>query len=92
MPTYEYKCRDCSYEFEELQSMSAESLIDCPQCNTPNLYRVISGAGMIFKGKGFYLTDYKNGSGKSGENKTSPATPAAPPSPTTSSTSETKQG
>ena len=63
MPTYEYKCRNCDYTFEEFQPMSAESLVECPSCKTPNLYRVIgTGAGMIFKGSGFYVTDNKKDS------------------------------
>jgi putative FmdB family regulatory protein len=60
MPTYEYRCRSCGYEFEEFQSMSAEPLVICPQCAKPSLKRLVSsGAGLLFKGTGFYLTDYK---------------------------------
>lgn len=63
MPTYEYRCNNCSYEFEEFQSMKDLPLSVCPQCKQSNLQRVIgSGGGMIFKGSGFYLTDYKGGS------------------------------
>ena len=61
MPTYEYKCKNCKHEFEEVQLMSADSLLLCPVCKTQNLVRIISrGGGMIFKGSGFYQTDYKN--------------------------------
>ncbi len=60
MPTYEYKCKACGYEMEEFQSITEEPLKHCPNCNTDNLVRVIgTGAGLIFKGTGFYLTDYK---------------------------------
>jgi putative FmdB family regulatory protein len=60
---YEYRCSHCSHEFEETQSIKASPLLTCPQCNTDHLYRVISiGGGMIFKGSGFYQTDYKSGS------------------------------
>jgi len=61
MPTYEYRCRKCGHRFEEIQSMKAAPLVLCPSCKTENLVRVIgSGGGMIFKGSGFYQTDYKN--------------------------------
>ncbi len=60
MPTYEYRCSDCGHEFEELQSITAKPLIKCPACGKPSLKRLVSGGGgMIFKGNGFYLTDYK---------------------------------
>ena len=61
MPTYEYKCKNCNHEFEESQPMSAETLVMCPKCKLPTLVRAIGGGGgMIFKGSGFYQTDYKN--------------------------------
>jgi putative FmdB family regulatory protein len=60
MPTYEYRCKSCGYEFEEFQTMSADPLIMCPKCAKPALKRLMSsGAGLIFKGSGFYTTDYK---------------------------------
>ena len=60
MPTYEYHCKSCGYEFEEFQSMSSDPLVMCPKCAKPTLKRLMSsGAGLIFKGSGFYLTDYK---------------------------------
>ncbi len=62
MPTYEYICHneDCGHEFEIFQSMKDNSLTDCPQCSSPTLKRKIGiGAGIIFKGSGFYETDYK---------------------------------
>lgn len=89
MPTYEYKCRNCDYTFEEFQPMSAESLVECPSCKTPNLYRVIgTGAGMIFKGSGFYLTDYKNAKTETKESK--PASKPATKESKDSTKSETK--
>jgi putative FmdB family regulatory protein len=64
MPTYDYKCSQCKYTFEYFQSMSAEPLTECPKCGG-HLKRVIgTGAGTIFKGSGFYQTDYKNKSTK----------------------------
>lgn len=60
MPTYEYKCTKCGYLFELFQTMSAEPIKLCPKCNG-NVKRLIGpGAGPIFKGTGFYQTDYKN--------------------------------
>jgi putative FmdB family regulatory protein len=58
MPTYEYVCKKCGFEMEELQSMSEPPLVHCPKCKTNNLARVMGGgSGLIFKGSGFYLTD-----------------------------------
>lgn len=60
MPTYEYECEACGHTFEEFQSMSAKPLKKCPSCAKNKLIRLIgSGAGIIFKGSGFYETDYK---------------------------------
>lgn len=60
MPTYHYRCSNCSHEFEEFQRISDDPLISCPACKDKALKRIIgSGAGLIFKGSGFYLTDYK---------------------------------
>jgi len=58
MPTYEYKCGDCGHTFEKLQSMKDKPLDKCPECNG-KLQRLIgAGAGVIFKGLGFYANDY----------------------------------
>ncbi|MEE9465520.1 MAG: zinc ribbon domain-containing protein [Candidatus Neomarinimicrobiota bacterium] len=59
MPTYSYVCDTCGHRFDEMQSMKAEPLKICPDCGQEQLRRVISGgAGLIFKGSGFYITDY----------------------------------
>lgn len=61
MPTYEYVCGACGHEFEEFQQMSAKTLRKCPECGKPKLERKIGvGAGIIFKGGGFYETDYRS--------------------------------
>lgn len=58
MPTYDYLCKNCGYRFEEFQSIMAEPLKSCPQCDG-KIERIINGGiGLIFKGSGFYLTDY----------------------------------
>lgn len=60
MPHYDYKCKDCGYSFEIFQKMTEEALKVCPSCKG-SLKRLIGkGAGPIFKGSGFYQTDYKN--------------------------------
>ena len=59
MPTYDYICEKCKQRFEHFQSMSSEPLKNHPECNG-NVKRIVSGGtGLIFKGSGFYLTDYK---------------------------------
>ena len=61
MPTYDYVCRNCEHAFEEFQSMSAKPLRKCPECGKLKLERLIgTGAGFIFKGGGFYETDYRS--------------------------------
>lgn len=76
MPTYDYKCSDCQYVFEYFQPMTAKVLTECPECGG-NLKRIIgTGAGPIFKGSGFYHTDYKNNSKNKSDTK-SDITPAS---------------
>jgi putative FmdB family regulatory protein len=77
MPTYEYKCQACDHLFEELQSITAKPLRKCPSCGKLKLVRLIgSGAGIIFKGSGFYQTDYRS----EGYHKASKQEPSATPS------------
>ena len=60
MPTYQYECDSCDHNFEILQSMLDKKLKKCPQCGQDTLHRLIgAGSGIIFKGSGFYETDYK---------------------------------
>ena len=60
MPTYDYVCEACGHAFEHFQSMSSKRLRTCPKCGKRKLDRLVgSGAGVIFKGSGFYETDYK---------------------------------
>jgi putative FmdB family regulatory protein len=61
MPTYEYKCGACGSEFERFQSIKAAPVKVCPDCKKARVRRLISsGAGLIFKGSGFYITDYRS--------------------------------
>lgn len=70
MPTYEYKCKECGHELEIFQRMTASPLTDCPECGKSSLKRKIgAGAGIIFKGNGFYCTDYRKDSYNKGAEK-----------------------
>ena len=61
MPTYEYACGACGHKFEEFQSITAKPTVKCPKCGKRKVKRLISaGAGFIFKGSGFYITDYRS--------------------------------
>src|SRR5690348_1281567 len=65
MPTYEYHCDACEHNFDEFQSMSEPALTKCPECGKKKLRRVFgTGAAILFKGSGFYETDYRSESYK----------------------------
>ncbi len=64
MPTYDYQCQACGERFEKFQSINARPLRKCPSCGRMKLRRLIgSGAAVIFRGSGFYHTDYRSKSG-----------------------------
>jgi len=68
MPTYEYICKKCGHEFEQFQSITAAALRKCPVCSKRELKRLLGcGSGVIFKGSGFYQTDYRSENYKRGE-------------------------
>ena len=74
MPTYEYICDDCKHEFEAFESIKADAQTVCPTCGKPTLRRKIgAGAAIIFKGSGFYQTDYRSESYKAGAKADKPA-------------------
>jgi putative FmdB family regulatory protein len=75
MPTYEYRCGACGHEFEEFQSITANPLKKCPSCAKLKLQRLIgTGGGIIFRGSGFYETDYRSESyKKAAEAETKPS-------------------
>lgn len=65
MPTYDYRCKGCSHAWEEWQSITAPATKKCPKCGKPKAERVIGpGAGVLFRGSGFYITDYRSDSYK----------------------------
>jgi putative FmdB family regulatory protein len=76
MPTYEYLCEACEHAFEEFQAMSDKLLRKCPKCGKPKLRRLFgTGAGIIFKGSGFYETDYRKKSGSAASESKSESKP-----------------
>lgn len=88
MPTYEYQCQACGHRFDEFHSITAKPLKKCPACKKLKLQRLIgTGAGIIFKGSGFYETDYRSDSYKSAAKAdAAPAAPAAAATPAPAST------
>jgi putative FmdB family regulatory protein len=88
MPTYEYECQKCGHRFEEFQSMKDAPLAKCPKCKGKLKRLIGAGAGFLFKGSGFYITDYRSSSysdkkkkdaGSAAPSSDKPAAPAAPP-------------
>ncbi len=69
MPTYDYICDDCGYHFEEFQSITSEPLTKCPKCQGKVRRLIGAGNGFIFKGSGFYITDYRKDSYKKEKQK-----------------------
>jgi putative FmdB family regulatory protein len=64
MPTYEYRCTACQHDFEKFQRMSEAPRAECPECGAEAQRRLSGGAGLLFKGSGFYITDYRSESYK----------------------------
>ena len=64
MPTYEYRCAVCGHDFEKFQRMSDEPRAECPECGGESSRKMSTGAGLLFKGSGFYITDYRSESYK----------------------------
>ncbi len=69
MPTYEYECLKCKHAFEAFQSITASPLKKCPQCGKSVKRLISAGSGIIFKGSGFYATDYRSSSYKKTKDK-----------------------
>ncbi|HVK17354.1 MAG TPA: zinc ribbon domain-containing protein [Fimbriiglobus sp.] len=97
MPTYDYNCDGCGHEFEEWQSFKDDPLTKCPLCKKNKLRRLFGGgAAIIFKGSGFYETDYrrKDEAKKAGkpEGEAKPEAKAEPPAKTESAAPESDSG
>ena len=93
MPTYDYECSECGHELEEFQMMSEKPLKKCPACKKNELKRLIgAGAGIIFKGSGFYETDYKKASSSSSSPSSSSSESSSKESETKSSETKSSSG
>jgi putative FmdB family regulatory protein len=92
MPTYDYRCKSCEHEWELFQSIKADPIKKCPSCGKQKAERVIgAGAGIIFKGSGFYETDYRSDSyKKAAEADKKSQQPASESKPTSEKKSEPK--
>jgi putative FmdB family regulatory protein len=92
MPTYDYRCDNCGHELETFQSITAKPLRKCPECGKLKLKRLLgTGAGLIFKGSGFYETDYRSESYKKGAESEKPKSDSTKTDTKKTTTSETKQ-
>lgn len=96
MPTYEYRCKSCSHQFDVVQSFTDDALTTCPECGEATLKKVFGNVGITFKGSGFYKTDSRSagsfGSAKDADRSdtgsSSSTTPAKADSASTSSTKD----
>lgn len=86
MPTYQYECKKCGHDFEKFQSMNDRPLRSCPKCKGRIKRLIGGGAGIIFKGSGFYTTDYRSDNYKSAIKK------EKEPASSTASSSDKKTG
>lgn len=75
MPTYDYLCNDCKHQFEAFHSITADPLDSCPECKGSVKRLIGAGNGLIFKGSGFYITDYKKSKSGSSTESTGTKTP-----------------
>ena len=81
MPTYEYECTGCGHKFDLFQKITDKPIKKCPKCSGAVRRLIGSGAGIIFKGSGFYATDYKKKSGSQSENQAAKPKPNTCPNP-----------
>jgi putative FmdB family regulatory protein len=83
MPTYWYRCQTCKHEFEEFQRITDSPVRECPKCGGVVMRIITGGAGLIFKGSGFYITDNRSASYKKSESAdSSPSVTSSPPATT----------
>lgn len=96
MPTYEYKCESCGHQFEKFSpKITDTSTVACPKCGGIAERLISGGAGLLFKGSGFYITDYRSQSYKEAANKEQKTPPkeksSSEPAPPSSSKKESKK-
>ena len=91
MPTYRYKCDKCGHEFEKFQSMKDKPLSECPECGGAVRRLISGGSGVIFKGSGFYETDYRKKDGGSSTKSEQPSSSASSDAPKSSGTDSQKK-
>lgn len=93
MPTYAYRCESCGHEFEEYQSITAEPIKVCPECKRPKVRRLIgTGSALLFKGSGFYATDYRSSTYSQAAKSDAPASSGTSPSGSNSAGSNGSSG
>src|SRR3954463_11626560 len=93
MPTYDYICDQCGHEFEAFESIKADPQTVCPECSQPKLRRKIgAGAAILFKGSGFYQTDYRSESYKKGAQADKPSDSSSSSSSSTSASPAPAKG
>jgi putative FmdB family regulatory protein len=104
MPTYEYRCAECGTEFEKFGRMSDPPVQECPNCHAQAQRKISGGAGLVFKGSGFYITDYrgegykkaaegdKGGSSSSSSSESKPESKSESKSSSDSSSSSSSTG
>lgn len=90
MPTYEYVCQKCSHEFEQFQSIKDEPLKRCPECKGKVVRKIGTGAGLLFKGSGFYITDYRSENYKKAAKSESASASAGTASPASAPAAKTE--
>jgi len=91
MPTYQYRCNDCEYEFEEFQRISDEPIKTCPQCDGHPTRLISGGIGFVLKGSGYYSTENRSESYKAGEVKEKGDSPTPSSSSTAKKTEKTEK-
>jgi len=79
MPTYSYRCPRCGHEYDRFQKITDDTRPDCPECGATGERVITGGAGLVFKGSGFYITDYKRAGEKKPESTDAPKKSAKEP-------------
>lgn len=90
MPTYEYQCRKCKRRHEAFQSITAKALAKCPRCGGKLTRLISSSSGFLFKGSGFYITDYRSKGYQDAKKRDEQAKPSPTPPPSKPSSSTDK--